>query len=146
MLNKFNRSFIIAEIGNNHEGNFNLAKKMISAAKKSGADAVKFQTIIPNLLVSIKDKKRIKQLKKFQFSFDQFKKLSDHAKKEKIIFLSTPTDLKSASFLNKIQNFFKISSGDNNYFPLIKKIASFNKSIILSTGLADLNLISKSKK
>ena len=146
MFNKLNKTFIIAEIGNNHEGNFNLAKKMILAAKKSGVDAVKFQTIIPELLISKQDTKRIRQLKKFQFSFSQFKKLADYAKKKDIIFLSTPTDLESANLLNKIQKFFKISSGDNNYYPLIKKISSFNKSIILSTGLANIDLISKSKK
>lgn len=146
MFDKLNKTFIIAEIGNNHEGDFATAKKMILEAKKSGADAIKFQTIIPELLIIKKDKKRINQLKKFQFSFDQFKKLSDYAKKIKILFLSTPTDVNSAIFLNKIQSFFKISSGDNNYFQLIKKISSFNKSIILSTGLADIDLISKTKK
>lgn len=146
MFDKLNKTFIIAEIGNNHEGNFDLAKKMILAAKKSGADAVKFQTILPELLIEKKEKKRMKQLKKFQFTFDQFKKLANYAKKKKIIFLSTPTDIKSANFLNNIQSFFKISSGDNNYYPLIKKISSFNKPIILSTGFADINLISKSKK
>jgi N,N'-diacetyllegionaminate synthase len=146
MFEKLNKTFIIAEIGNNHEGDFATAKKMILEAKKSGADAIKFQTIIPELYIIKKDKKRINQLKKFQFSFDQFKKLSDYAKKIKILFLSTPFDVNSAIFLNKIQSFFKISSGDNNYFQLIKKISSFNKSIILSTGLADIDLISKTKK
>ena len=62
------RIMIIAEIGNNHEGDFSLAKDMIFSAKESGADAVKFQTIIPNKLVSIAQKKRIKQLSGFQFS------------------------------------------------------------------------------
>ena len=60
--------FITAEIGNNHEGNFQLAKKLIVEAKKCGVDAVKFQTFIPDLYVSNEDKTRIKRLKKFQFS------------------------------------------------------------------------------
>ena len=146
MFIKKNKIFVIAEAGNNHEGDFKLAKKLIFEAKKSGADAIKFQTIIPELLVSNENKKRLKQLNKFKLSFKEFKKLSIYAKERKITFLSTPTDITSANFLNNIQSFFKIASGDNNFLPLIKKIASFNKSIILSTGLADLSLISNSKK
>tara|TARA_B100000963_G_scaffold272082_1_gene240270 strand:- start:574 stop:1578 length:1005 start_codon:yes stop_codon:yes gene_type:complete len=146
MFIKKNKIFVIAEAGNNHEGDFKLAKKLILEAKKSGADAIKFQTIIPELLVSNENKKRLKQLNKFKLSFKEFKKLSIYAKERKITFLSTPTDITSANFLNNIQSFFKIASGDNNFLPLIKKIASFNKSIILSTGLADLSLISNSKK
>ena len=146
MFHNIKKTFIIAEVGNNHEGDFRLAKKLIVKAKKCGADAVKFQTIIPELLNIASDKKRIKQLKKFQFSFEQFKKLAKHAKKNKIIFISTPTDLESAEFLNKIQRYFKIASGDNDYYSLIKKIASFNKPIILSTGLSDIENIYNSKK
>ena len=65
------KTFIIAEIGNNHEGSYQLAKKMISLASKAGVDAVKFQTIIPNQLVSLNDTKRIQQLQKFSFDRDQ---------------------------------------------------------------------------
>ena len=78
---------IIAEIGNNHEGSFSLAEKMICLAAKSGADAVKFQTIIPERLVSKQQTDRIKQLSKFQFSYDEFKKLNQTAYNEGIIFL-----------------------------------------------------------
>ena len=63
-INTDKKVFIIAEIGNNHEGSLSLAKKMIKAAKFSGADAVKFQTIIPKKLVEESDILRIKQLKK----------------------------------------------------------------------------------
>lgn len=138
--------FVTAEIGNNHEGNFQLAKKLIVEAKKCGVDAVKFQTFIPDLYVSNEDKSRIKRLKKFQFSHDQFKKLSEFCKKLGIIFFSTPFDVGSAKFLNKIQNIFKISSSDNDFDLLIETLAKFNKSLIISTGLADLNLIKKAKK
>ena len=56
---------VIAEIGNNHEGDFNVACEMIEAAAEAGADAVKFQTIVPNRLVSKKDTNRVDQLSKF---------------------------------------------------------------------------------
>ena len=79
--------FITAEIGNNHEGNFQLAKKLIVEAKKCGVDAVKFQTFIPDLYVSNEDKTRIKKIEKFQFSQDQFKKnYHNSVKKVGIIF------------------------------------------------------------
>ena len=139
------KTFIIAEIGNNHEGNFSLAKKLIVEAKKSGADAVKFQTFIPDCFVSVREKERIKKLNKFQLSFDEFKKLSIFAKKNKINFFSTPLDLKSAKFLNSIQQTFKIASSDSNFSPLLRLIASFNKNMILSSGMTEMNTIKTSK-
>lgn len=142
---KKNKIIIVAEIGNNHEGSLKTAKLLMKEAKKCGVDAVKFQTFIPDLYVHKKDKKRFKQLKKFQLSFDDFEKLALFAKKLKITFFSTPFDLESASFLNKIQKVFKISSGDNNFIPLINHIAKFNKPIILSTGMSDIQMVRKSK-
>ena len=129
-MNLSKRTFIVAEIGNNHEGNFNLAKKLIYAAKKCGADAVKFQTFIPKYFVSKKNIQRYKQLEKFKLTFNQFKKLANYSKKVGIIFFSTPFDIKSAEFLNKIQKIFKIASSDNNFFPLIQTVAKFNKTIL----------------
>lgn len=140
------KTFIVAEVGNNHEGNFHIAKKLILKAKKCGADAVKFQTFIPEYYVPKKNIKRFKRLKKFQLTFNQFKKLSEYSKKIGIIFFSTPFDLESAKFLNNIQKIFKVSSGDNNFLPLIKEICKFNKTIFLSTGLINIQQIKKIKK
>jgi N-acetylneuraminate synthase/N,N'-diacetyllegionaminate synthase len=131
--------FIIAEIGNNHEGSYELAEKMIGMAADSGADAVKFQTIIPERLVSIRQLDRIKQLERFQLTYEEFKKLSFVAKDKGIMFLSTPFDIDSAIFLNDILPAFKIASSDNDFFPLIEVIARTGKPIILSTGLMKLN-------
>ncbi len=141
-INTSKKIFIVAEIGNNHEGNFELAKKMIQQAAIAKVDAVKFQTFIPYQL-SGGDQARLKRLINFQFSHEQFEKLSKIAKEKGLIFFSTPFDLESAKFLNKIQPLFKISSGDNNFYPLIKKVSSFGKPIILSTGSADLNQLKK---
>jgi N-acetylneuraminate synthase/N,N'-diacetyllegionaminate synthase len=145
-MNLTKKTFIIAEIGNNHEGNFHIAKKLISSAKQYGADAVKFQTFIPEYFVPKSNRRRYEQLKNFKLTFRQFKKLADYSKKIGIIFFSTPFDIKSAEFLNKIQKIFKISSGDNNFLPLINTIAKFNKTIFLSTGLANIKQIAKVKK
>lgn len=135
--------FIIAEIGNNHEGNFDVAKEMIREAAKSGADAVKFQTIIPEELVKPTETERIARLKKFQFSFEQFESLRDFANDQKVIFFSTPFDLMGATFLNKIQPIFKIASGDNDFFPLIEEIFKFEKPVIISCGMAEADHMEK---
>jgi len=145
-----NKAIIVAEVGNNHEGKFNLALKLIDEAAKCGVDAVKFQTYIPKYFVSNEyNKKSIERLKKFQLSFEEFEKLSKAAKKKGLIFFSTPLDIESAFFLNKIQDVFKIASGDNDYRKLIKTVLSFKKYTIISTGMTnikDLNKIYKYAK
>ena len=143
-INTREKVMIIAEIGNNHEGSYTLAEEMIGLAVEAGADAVKFQTIIPEKLVSIQQKTRIKQLKKFQLSYDEFAKLSKVAKNEGAIFLSTPFDIDSALFLNELVPAYKIASGDNDFYPLIKVIAEIGKPIIMSTGLMNLDELIKS--
>ena len=81
---KFKKSpYIIAEIGINHNGYLGLAKKMILESKKAGADAVKFQFINPENLVSTNENKRIKQLKKICLNFKQFELLNKFCKKKK---------------------------------------------------------------
>ena len=138
------KTFVIAEIGVNHNGDLNRALEMIDAAAEARVDAVKFQTIIPEKLVSIQQKTRIKQLKKFQLSYDEFTKLSKVAKNEGTIFLSTPFDIDSALFLNELVPAYKIASGDNDFYPLIEVIAEIGKPIIMSTGLMNLDEIEKS--
>ena len=131
--------FIVAEIGNNHEGDFSVAEEMIGHAAESGADAVKFQTFIPEHYVSRTETTRLERLRQFQFSYDQFQQLSKYADELGVRFFSTPFDIQSANFLNTIQPLFKIASGDNTFFPLIETVATFGKPMIVSTGLADLN-------
>ncbi len=126
----------IAEIGNNHEGSYSLAEEMIGQAAAAGADAVKFQTIIPNRLVPGNQTDRIAQLKRLCLPLEAFEKLSRVAEAEGIVFLSTPFDLESAAFLEALVPAYKIASGDNRFFPLIGKIADTGKPIIISSGLA----------
>lgn len=133
--------FVVAEIGNNHEGDFGVAKELIRAAVDTGVDAVKFQTFIPEDFISREHQERIKHFQKFQLSSDQFIELAHLARSLGVIFFSTPLDLISAKFLNTLQPVFKIASGDNNCLPLIDTVASFGKPMIISTGLADFNLL-----
>ncbi len=129
---------IVAEIGNNHEGNFDLAIRLIDEAAEAGVQAVKFQTFIPEHYSSQLDTARIKRLKEFQLSFTQFKRLADYARKAGQIFISTPFDLESAKFLGTIADGIKIASGDNTFEPLINTVAETGRPMIVSTGLADL--------
>jgi len=129
---------IIAEIGNNHEGDFNVACEMIEAAAEAGADAVKFQTIVPDRLVSKKDTKRVEQLSSFAFNKQQFRELHDLAKHLSVIFLSTPFDLEVVDWLDDLVPAFKIASGDNDFWPLLDKVAKTGKPILISLGLGKI--------
>ena len=135
--------FIIAEIGNNHEGSFKIAKKLILLAAKAGADAVKFQTYKTENFIRKEDAKRFKQLKKFELTYEQLKKLKKFAHQNKMRFISTPLDIESANFLIKNTDVIKIASGDNNFFPLIENILNSKKSIIISTGMTNFTQIKK---
>ena len=129
--------FIIAEIGNNHEGDFSVAQELIGKAAESGADAVKFQTFIPEH-ISGGDLIRLKKLQGFHFINEQFEKLAKLAFELGIIFFSTPFDPESARFLNTIQPVFKIASSDNDYLSFINTVAGFGKPMIVSSGMAEL--------
>jgi len=135
------KPFIIAEIGNNHEGSFSNAKKLINEAKKTGVDAVKFQTFKTENYVNETEKKRFKRLKKFELSKKDFYKLYKFSKQKKLKFISTPFDIENAKFLGSFVDILKISSGDNNFFKLIDTVLSFKKPTIISTGLLNFNEI-----
>jgi N,N'-diacetyllegionaminate synthase len=139
------RTFIIAEIGNNHEGDFGLAQKMIQSAAECGVDAVKFQTIVPDRLVSSSDTARLAQLERFRFSYEQFAALADVAQSAGVAFLSTPFDIESVAALNPFVPAFKIASGDNDFFALLTAVAKTGKPIIMSGGLADIDLLRRSQ-
>lgn len=137
------KTFFIAEIGNNHEGNFKTAKKLIDKAKECAVDAVKFQTFDTNYYINKSEKERFAKLKSFELTQRDFKKLSVYSKKKGLKFISTPFDISSAKFLSKIVDIFKISSGDNNFYELIKLCSSFNKPLIISTGMTNFNDVKK---
>ena len=142
-FSKLKKTFVIAEAGVNHEGSFKEAIKLIDVAKKSGADAVKFQTYLTEKYVASSEKQRFERVKRFELKFTEFKKLYNYCKKKKIIFLSTPLDNESTDFLVNLVPFFKISSGDITNIKLLKYIASKNKPILLSTGGAEIDEIKK---
>ena len=135
--------FVIAEIGNNHEGSISAAEEMIGRAAEAGVDAVKFQSIDPKQLVSSCETQRLAQLARFQLSEDEYFGLADTAKREGVVFLSTPFYLKAVDFLNPLVPAFKIASGDNDFISLLRVVAGTQKPILLSTGMSDLVGIAK---
>jgi N,N'-diacetyllegionaminate synthase len=130
---------IVAEIGNNHEGSYSRAEELVGRAAEAGAHAVKFQTFIPEHYISRDSGERLERLRKFALTVQQFASLAQLANRLGLVFFSTPLDLRSADALNEFCPLFKIASGDNNFIPLLERVASFRKPIFLSTGLAGLS-------
>ena len=142
------KTFIIAEIGVNHNGKIDLAKKLIKIAKNSGADAVKFQSYISKDLVSKKaklasyQKKKVKHnsmltmLERYELKKKDQKFLFKYCKKANIEFISSAFDLSSLDFLANELNLkrLKVPSGEITNLPYLKELAKTKKSIILSTG------------
>ncbi|WP_454442543.1 N-acetylneuraminate synthase family protein [Vibrio bathopelagicus] len=147
--------YIIAEIGVNHSGSVEVAKEMIDAAKKSGADAVKFQTFTAEKLVSSntpkvkyqesttdKDESHYQMIKSLEFSYEDHIPVFEYCKESNIDFISTPYDIESASFLVSIGvEIFKTASADIVDLSLHKFIAQNAKIAIVSTGMATLGEI-----
>lgn len=134
---------LVAEIGNNHEGNFDIAKELVNEAARCGVDAVKFQTFGVEHYVSQSDAARFERLKSFELSFSQFEQLSQLAHSLGLLFISTPFDLASAAFLESVVDCYKIASGDNTFYPLIARVAQSGKPIIISTGLSDSQQVAR---
>lgn len=149
--------FIIAEAGVNHNGDFELAKKLIEVAKESGADAVKFQTFKTEKIVGkYADKadyqkentgnseSQFEMVKKLELSFEHFKLLKSYADEIGIMFLSTPDDIESLNFLVELGvKYIKVGSTEVTNVNYLKEIARTNLPIILSTGMSYLGEVEK---
>ena len=146
--------FIIAEAGVNHNGSFDLACKMVDAAKAAGVDCIKFQTFKSKNVVSRNAQKADYQksttgggsqadmLKKLELSFEEFLSLKEYCDRLGICFLSTPFDFDSIDFLNSIQMpFWKIPSGEITNYPYLVALAKTRKPVVMSTGMCDMTEI-----
>ncbi|QTR48507.1 N-acetylneuraminate synthase [Candidatus Thiothrix anitrata] len=144
--------FIIAEVGVNHNGSLDLAKQLVDVASLCGADAVKFQTFKASTLVTKtarqadyqtantqKEESQFDMLKRLELSEADHHALFEYCDLKNIEFMSTPFDLHSIQFLAELGvQRFKIPSGEITNYPYLNLIGSFNKEIILSTGMANL--------
>ena len=157
------RPYIIAEIGVNYYdiatqykiSIIEAAKLMISKAKESGANAVKFQSYKANKIASKnspsywdltkeKTKNQYELFKKYdKFGEKEYIEIFNYCQEIKIDFMSTPFDLDAIDYLDKLVKIHKISSSDITNYPLLKKIAQTNKKILLSTGASNMDEIKK---
>ena len=146
-----NKVLIIAEAGVNHNGDLEIAKALIRAAKNAGADIVKFQTAKLESLVSKfaqmaeyqkkntgKEESQKEMLSKLMLSFDSFGELSEYCKEVGIQFLSTPFDIESIHFLKNLVTIWKVPSGEITNYPYLVEIAKTRMPVILSTGMSEL--------
>ena len=147
--------FIIAEAGVNHNGDIAAAKRLVDEAKKSGADAIKFQSFNSEELATpslekaeyqedASSESQLDMLKKLELSEIEFFELKQYCSEKGIVFLSTPFDFSSAEMLERCGvPAYKISSGDLNNYPFILFIAKKGKPLIISTGMGNWDEISK---
>ena len=149
------KTFIIAEAGLNHNGSFEVAKKLIDDAKYANCNAIKFQSFLPNSRVSrvVKSEKYAEKVigtqesigelfQRLSLNFETQKKIFNYAKRKNIMLFSTPFDFESADFLEKMGvSAFKIASADLVNLPLIKYVGKKNKPTIISTGMSKISEI-----
>ncbi|MCM1005984.1 MAG: N-acetylneuraminate synthase [Prevotella sp.] len=155
MTTDFQHVIIIAEAGVNHNGSLQRAREMVLAAKAAGADYVKFQTAVPELVISTyapkaeyqKDtdgegRSQLEMCKAIHLPLTDYTELKALCEEVGIGFMSTPFDLVSIDVLNELgQDFMKVPSGEITNLPYLRKIAAGNSPVIISTGMATLDEI-----
>ncbi len=146
------RVIIIAEAGVNHNGDYQRAVDMVYAAKEAGADYVKFQTAVPELVISSvapkaeyqkettgNNESQLEMCRKIHLKLDDYLPLSELCREVGIGFMSTPFDLVSIDCLAPLgMDFWKIPSGEITNLPSLRKIAAKGGKVILSTGMSEL--------
>lgn len=145
--------FIIAEAGVNHNGCLDIAKRLVDEAVKAGADAVKFQTFIPEQVVAKvaerasyqqanmpgHQESQLEMIRRLALSDEEFSELKIYCDRAGIMFLSTPFDYYSADLLDRLEvPLFKIASGELTNLPFLKYVAAKERPLFLSTGMATL--------
>ena len=146
---------IIAEAGVNHNGSLEMAKEMARAAKACGADIVKYQTAVPELVVSKFAEKaeyqkqttdaaesQLEMIRKLHFSFDAHRELKEYCDSIGIQYLSAAFDIPSVRFLGTLNlPLLKIPSGEITNLPYLEEVAKLRTPVLLSTGMSNLNEI-----
>lgn len=143
---------IIAEAGVNHNGSFEMACRLADEAKRAGADYVKFQTGIPENVISVRaeqaeyqkhntgtSESQLDMVRKIMLRPDEFKPLKEYCDSIGIRFLSTPFDLDSIDILKPLEmDLWKIPSGEITNLPYLRKVASMGQPVVMSTGMSRL--------
>lgn len=148
---------VIAEAGVNHNADPDLARKMILAAKEAGADYVKFQTAVPELVISSCAPKaeyqkeltgdaesQLDMCRKLHFPIEFYAELKDYCREAGIGFLSTPFDLVSLDYLVRLgMDFIKVPSGEITNLPFLRKVAAADLPVLLSTGMSTMEEVER---
>ncbi|MCM1029530.1 MAG: N-acetylneuraminate synthase [Pseudoflavonifractor sp.] len=143
---------VIAEAGVNHNGSFDLARRMIDAAADAGADYVKFQTAVPDLVISSiapkaeyqkvttgAEQSQLEMCRAIHLPLSDYAPLAELCRERGIGFISTPFDLVSIDCLASLaMDFWKIPSGEITNLPYLRKIGARGERVILSTGMSTL--------
>ena len=149
------KTLVIAEVGVNHNGDFALAKKLIEQAALTGADVIKFQTALPELVQTPTAPKAkyqevttgtsdsaLEMSKGFHFPLETFPELKSLVEREGKTFMSTAFDLVSLKYLSELgQTVFKVPSGEITNLPYLRKVAEYAKEVIISTGMSSMDEI-----
>ncbi len=137
-------TYIIAELGINHGGDIDKAKRLIDSAAKTGVDAVKFQTYQTEKRAPRGNQAVFDILKECELPFEAFRALKDHTIKYKMDFVSTPFDKESVEYLESIEcNIFKVASFDIVNHKLLNEVAMTGKPVLVSVGMANHEEIEK---
>ena len=155
-INQNQPCFIIAEAGVNHNGDINLAKKLVDVARDAGVDAVKFQTfnaedvVIDKLVLAdyqknnaLVQKSQVEMLRTYELDNSVFIELKEYCDEKGIIFLSTPHSEEAVEFLEPLVPAYKVGSGDLTNLPLLEKAAKKGKPLIIGTGMSTLEEVKK---
>jgi len=143
-FNTDNRTYVIAEIGINHRGSIEVAKKLIDSAAKADVDAVKFQTYLTEKRAPKGNNEVFKILKDLELPFEAFKELKQYAEHQHLDFFSTPFDKESVDYLESIEtNLYKVASFDIVNLKLLNEVAKTGKPVIMSVGMSNLEEIEK---
>src|SRR4051812_19672836 len=131
------RVLVVAEIGNNHEGDPAVARELVEAAAGAGADAVKVQVFDPRFYISGRDAQRLEQLERFRLSHDDFAALAELAHARGLGFVATFLDLGSADAMQPLVDAFKIASGDNDNETFLRRAAASGLPVVVSLGMTE---------
>ena len=150
-----NHVLIVAEAGVNHNGSLELAMQMAKVAKECGADIVKYQTAIPELVISVYAPKaeyqkettgdassQLEMCKQLHFDFEGHRKLKEYCDSIRIEYMSTPFDIPSVKFLGTLGcRYIKVPSGEITNYPYLVEVGKLRQDIILSTGMSTIDEI-----
>lgn len=135
------RVLVVAEIGNNHEGDPEVARRLVEVAAEAGCDAVKLQVFTVEGFVRPSDRSRREQMARFRLADEVVVDLLDLARERGMATAATPLDGSSLDLVEPHVDALKIASGDNDFLPLLRRAGWGDRPVVVSTGLADVRVV-----